>query len=226
MKNTMKSLLALLLLLLCAFACSCRQEVPDTYDMDEATAKTLLASQGLAVKCEYEYSDYVEKGNVIHTEPSCYSRVKKGTSITIYVSKGMAKYYLKHAVARIWDVEGIDPFSWGDNGEKQTKCFYTPYVEEEYLYIDMYLCCTSQYPLAFYKNFGEASITDTFDKTVPIEVIYKNKTVNNTGGKTEFTVKIPLNDLDVQKPTNLYIEFDFTVNQVRQTFKASFDLSW
>ena len=75
-------------------------------------------------------------------------------------------------------------------------------------------------------NALSASINDSFDKTVPIDVIYDSKTVNNTGKETEFEVKIPLSDLGVQKPTNIYIEFDFFVNNTRENFEAGFDLTW
>ena len=90
----------------------------------------------------------------------------------------------------------------------------------------MFLCCKSYSQIEFYDDFGSASITDTFDKTVPIKVIYSSKKVDNNGGKTSFKVKIPLSDLGVRKPTNLYIEFDFLVAGKRQTFKAEFDLTW
>jgi hypothetical protein len=50
--------------------------------------------------------------------------------------------------------------------------------------------------------------------------------INNNGEATEFELKIPLTDLGVQKPTNVYVELDFLVNGERKTFKASFDLTW
>ena len=234
MKKAIRALFVLFMLLLSVFACSCRAEtpdisgmdIPDISGMDEATAKNLLASLGLPAKCEYEYSDDVAEGNIIKTDPYAYSRVSKGTSVTIYVSKGKKFYYLTKSVGWLSNINGIDKFSYGDNEEEKTKGFYKPYVEEGYLYIEMFLCCKSQYDLAFYGDFGTASITDTFDKTVPITILYDNKTVDNTGKKTNFTAKIPLSDLDVKKPTNLYIKFDFTVNKKRETFEAGFDLSW
>ena len=90
----------------------------------------------------------------------------------------------------------------------------------------MYLCCKSEYQIEFYGDFGTASVNDSFDKTIPIKVIYNSKKVDNKGGRTDFEVKIPLSDLGVQKPTNINIKFDFLVNEERESFQAGFDLTW
>ena len=197
-------------------------EIPDIEDVDEASAKNIISSNGLIPKIEYIYDDYTDEGCVVKTSPEIASKVEKNSKVTIYISKGARYYYLNSAVGRMRNVTGIEPFDW----DKKTKGFYTPYVEEGYLYIEMYLCCVSKYTLKFYGDFGTASINDTFDKTVPIDVIYDSKNVDNNGGKTSFTVKIPLSDLGVQKPTNINIKFDFVVDGDRETFTAGFDLSW
>lgn len=201
-------------------------KIPDIKNVDIDTAKTLLASKGLIPRIEYEYSNICNYNSVIRTEPKIGSLVEENAAITLYVCKGYKHYELSDAVGYMKNIVGVNAFSFGDDGKARTKGFYTPYVEEGYLYIKMFLACTSTYPLEFYGDFGTASITDTFDKTVPIKVIYDNKTVDNKGKTTYFTVKIPLENLDVQKPTNIYIEFDFTVNGTRRTFEAGFDLSW
>lgn len=225
----MKKVVALLLVvcLLCGLV-GCRKgiTIPDVSQTDESTCKTLLAGKGLIPKVEYQYDDKVEKGLVIDTMPTIGSKVYEDDIVTVIVSKGKRRYDLADALGAMYNVTGIQNFSWGDDGQKQTKGFYGPYVEEEYLYIEMFLCCKSYSQIEFYDDFGSASITDTFDKTVPIKVIYSSKKVDNNGGKTSFKVKIPLSDLGVQKPTNLYIEFDFLVAGKRQTFKAEFDLTW
>lgn len=196
-------------------------KIPDIVDADEVSAKNVVSSIGLVPKVSYEYDDNIEVGHVVSATGN--EPLQAGDALNIVVSKGPRYYELGDCVGIMTDIEGIDRFSWED---PDTKGFYTIYVEEGYLYIPMYLCCTSQFPLAFYKDFGTASITDTFDKTVPITIIYDNNTVNNTGEKTSFTAKIPLRDLDVQKPTNIYLDFDFLVNGERKTFKAAFDLTW
>ncbi len=196
--------------------------VPDVVDADESTAKNILSSNGLIPSVKYDYDDSIEEGNVIKTEPSVGSTVDKNAKITVYVSKGPSYYNLKGSVGYMYNINNINQFSWDDD----TKGFYRPYVDNGYLYIDMYLCCVSKYKISFYDDFGTASINDSFDKTVPIEIIYDNQSVDNAGKKTEFTAKIPLDDLSVKKPTNLYISFDFLVNNEREDFTAGFDLSW
>jgi hypothetical protein len=201
-------------------------KIPDIEKLDVDTAKTLLAGKGLIPKVEYEYHNDYDYDMVIRTNPAIGSEVEEDTPVTLYVCKGPSYYELPDAVGYMTSVENIDAFSWGDDGKPRTKGFYTPYVKEGYLYIPMYLMCTSKYSIEFYGDFGTASINDSFDKTVPIKVIYDSKTVNNKGEKTEFEVKIPLSDLGVQKPTNIYIEFDFFVNNTREDFEAGFDLTW
>lgn len=206
-----------------------RISIPDVENLDVDTAKTLLAGKGLIPKVEYEYNDEYECDLVMYTVPEIGSKVDEDTPVTIYVSKGPSFYYLSSSVGYMYNVYNIDNFDWDEGGPDGTgtKGFYTPWVEEGYLHIKMCLVCKSRYSIEFYGDFGTASINDTFDKTVPIDLIYDSKQVDNTGTKyTYFTAKIPLSDLGVQKPTNIYIEFDFKVNGNRETFKANFDLSW
>lgn len=236
MKKIVKSLTSVVLIVfICLGAISCSfntwieeklVKIPDIENIDVSTAKTLLASKGLIPKVEYEYANDYDYDMVIRTYPSIGSEVEEDTPVTLYVCKGPSYYELPHAVGYMKNVNNIDAFSWGDDAKPSTKGFYTPYVKEGYLYIPMYLKCTSEYPIEFYDDFGTASIKDSFDKTVPIKVIYDNKIVNNNGGLTEFEVKIPLSDLGVQKPTNIYVEFDFYVNSQREDFEAGFDLTW
>ena len=100
------------------------------------------------------------------------------------------------------------------------------WAEEGYLYISLYIGCKSEYDIEFYGDFGDASINDTFDKTVPIDVIYNTKEISNTGELTYFDLKIPLSDLGVQKPTNLNARYYLRVNGERKTGQAHFDLTW
>ena len=237
MKSLFRRFLSLVIVLACcASLCACAVapamtpakaiKIPDIEKLDVTTAKTLLAGKGLIPKVEYEYHNDYDYDLVIRTSPAIGSVVAEDTPVTLYVCKGPKYYQLSGAVGYIKNVKNIDTFSWGDNGEKQTKGFYAPYVKEGYLYISIFLMCTAKYKIEFYGDFGTASINDSFDKTVPIKVIYDEKTVNNKGEKTEFEVKIPLSDLGVQKPTNIYIEFDFFVNNTRENFEAGFDLTW
>ena len=165
---------------------------------------------------------------VIRTSPEIGSKVKEDTPVTLYVCKGPVHYSLFNPVGRMYNINGIEDFIWWSEAEdgEGTKGFTDVFVQRGYLHIKMYLACKSKYDIEFYGDFGTASINDTFDKTVPVQVIYDSKVVNNQGERTDFEVIIPLSDLGVQKPTNIYVEFDFLVNNVRETFRSSFDLSW
>ena len=203
-------------------------KIPDIENLDVATAKTLLAGKGLIPKVEYEYHNDYDYDLVIRTKPAIGSEVEEDTPVTLYVCKGPKYYQLPDAVGYMTDVNGIEDFIWWSDAEdgNGTKGFTDVWVEEGYLYIEMYLNCKSKYDLAFYGDFGTASINDTFDKTVPIKVNYDSKEVDNKGGRTWFDVKIPLSDLGIQKPTNIYIKFDFLVDGERENFEAGFDLTW
>ena len=203
-------------------------KIPDIEKLDVTTAKTLLAGKGLIPKVEYEYHNDYDYDLIIRTEPAIGSEVEEDTPVTLYVCKGPSYHKIEDAVGWIQDVNNIDNFVWAKEASDGigTKWFYNLYAKEGYLYITVGLKCTSKYSIKFYGDFGTASISDTFDKTVPIKLIYDSAVVNNSGETTEFELKIPLTDLGVQKPTNIYVDFDFLVNEKRETFKAGFNLTW
>lgn len=230
MKNFKRLLCLVLALVFCCSLCACGANItiPDVEKLDVDTAKTLLAGKGLIPKVEYEYSNDYDYDLVIRTEPSIGSKVSEDTPVTLYVCKGPSYYELPSSLASIYDIEGIEPFvSWSDADDGiGTKAHQKVWVENGYLYISMYIGCKSKYSVEFYGDFGDASINDTFDKTVPINVIYSSKTINNNGELTYFDFKIPLSDLGVQKPTNLNVRYYLKVNGERQTGRADFDLTW
>ena len=235
-----KSIVAVVLVCAFCFAlCACMDNpvaveteklitIPDVEKLDVDTAKTLLAGKGLIPKVEYEYNNDYDYDLVIRTEPEIGSEISEDTPVILYVCKGPSYYEINDAVGIIWDIEGIDGFKWSREAEDGigTKSFYNIYAQEGYLFLTVCLNCKSEYPIEFYGDFGTASISDTFDKTVPIKVIYDSEKVDNNGAPTEFDLKIPLTDLGVQKPTNINVKFDFLVNNERQTFQGSFDLTW
>jgi hypothetical protein len=230
--------LALLLVavLCCGVLCSCGTsapvqnliKIPDIEKLDVDTAKTLLAGKGLIPKVEYEYNNDYDYDLVIRTEPAIGSEVEEDTPVTLYVCKGPSHYQLSNSIGYFSNIDGVDAFLWDDDADDGigTKGFYCPTVENGKLHITIWLKCKSQNKIEFRDNWGTASINDTFDKTVPIEVKYDQKTIDNRGAKTEFELIIPLSDLGVQKPTNIYNKIDILVNGERKIFSASFDLNW
>ena len=228
MKQLKKLLCLSLVLIMITSLCACGANIaiPDVEKLDVDTAKTLLAGKGLIPKVEYEYNNDYDYDLVIRTEPAIGSSVEEDTPVTLYVCKGPSYYELPGAVSYLPDIENIEPLFDGTNGTECTKGFYAPYAKEGYLYITVFICCKSKYPLEFNGAYGTASINDTFAKTVPITVIYDSKKIGNKGEMTEFTFKIPLGDLGVQKPTNIFVETGILVGGEYKSYRPSFDLSW
>ncbi|HFU4459823.1 TPA: Stk1 family PASTA domain-containing Ser/Thr kinase [Streptococcus suis] len=63
--------------------------IPDVSGKDLATARQELETLGLQVTVKEEYSLTVDKGIVIKTNPEVNASVGKGSSVTLYVSKGV-----------------------------------------------------------------------------------------------------------------------------------------
>ena len=210
--------------------------LPDVSGLDETTCKTFLANKGLIPKIDFEYSDTVSEGLVTRTDPAAGSSVKEDDIITVYISKGKSYYEATHAVGYMKNITGVDAFVWGENGEKGTKAFYTPYVSNGYFYMPMSFICRSDYSLSFYGEFATASTNEDFLSSIPATIVgiyefggftYFEKEIDNTGEvETLFCVKIPMSSLGDKNPNNIYISFDVLVDGTRQTFKAGFDIAW
>ena len=71
--------------------------VKDTYKVVDFTGKSLdyvaasLEAHGIELKEEKEYSDDVEEGKVIRTDPEAGAELEKGATLTVYISKGKQK---------------------------------------------------------------------------------------------------------------------------------------
>jgi serine/threonine-protein kinase len=66
-----------------------RRPVPDVRGKDVGAASALLSSRGLKVSTQTsEYSSSVPDGKVIRTDPAPGARLKPGSSVKLYVSKG------------------------------------------------------------------------------------------------------------------------------------------
>ena len=65
-----------------------KTSVPDVKNYNSSDASSTLQNYGFKVVESSEYSDTVEAGKVTRTSPEAGTQVDKGTTITIYVSKG------------------------------------------------------------------------------------------------------------------------------------------
>lgn len=101
--------------------------VPDVKGMSETDAKSAIANAGFKYYVTYAYSDDVNEGSVIETEPPAGEPLKSSSTIEIKVAKSkskeleeVAKKYLEslHKVSingRSYEISGVDQVSF-DNG--------------------------------------------------------------------------------------------------------------
>ena len=194
-----------------------RITVPDIDDTDETTAKNLLSSNGLIPKIEYEFDDDTEQGNVIRTSPLTGTKVEKNSKVTVYISKGSSYIEAKNA-GMSWYNISADKDQWN---------IYNPYIKEETLFVDCE--ATFSCPLKWIHNqgIGYASITDTFDKAVPINADFEKQSIN-ANEMQHMTFKIPLGDLNVSKPTDMYLRLYGYVDgsDQQQEIRISFFITW
>ena len=197
-----------------------RIAIPDIADTDEATAKNILSLNGLIPKIEYEYDDNIESGNVIKTSPSTGSKVDKNTKVTVYISKGSSIIDAKNSGITWYNI----------SSEDDTWALWKPYIKDDTLYLD----CDVSFVLPIEwsdannsGNIGIAAITDTFDKAVPIVAEYDKKTVS-ANETQHITFKVPISDLDIPKPTNIYLCLFAYIdgNKQQQDIRADFFITW
>lgn len=194
--------------------------VPNVSGIDEATAKLVLTENNLIPNIVYEYDDTVEKGCVIKTEPQIGEKIEAGSKVTLYISKGAS--YIGSIDARItW---------WNVSSGQDLWEFYNPYIFEDTLYIYCYNVVFAakvkwQDRYNDGKLIGIASVNDTYDKSVPVSACYtKQECAANEA--QEFVLEIPLGDLDVDKPTSMYIKLFADVNGTSKNIEVSFTISW
>ncbi|HEM5996769.1 TPA: Stk1 family PASTA domain-containing Ser/Thr kinase [Streptococcus suis] len=77
--------------------------IPDLNGMDSETAKQELENLGLKVTIKEEYSESVSKGLVIKTNPQANASVEKESSVTLYVSNGVAPQLVPDVVGKTQD---------------------------------------------------------------------------------------------------------------------------
>ncbi|NQN68513.1 Stk1 family PASTA domain-containing Ser/Thr kinase [Streptococcus suis] len=77
--------------------------VPDVSGKDRETATQELENLGFNVTVKEEYSDSIGEGLVIKINPQTNSSVEKGSSVTLYVSKGVAPELVPNVVGKSQD---------------------------------------------------------------------------------------------------------------------------
>ena len=85
-------------------------KIPDVSNKTVVKAEEMLQDAGfeVATKTKEEYDDKIEEGKVIKTDPQAGRSVKKGTTITLIVSKGTNMYEIEDYTGRnVYEVKGI-----------------------------------------------------------------------------------------------------------------------
>ena len=172
--------------------------IPDISKVDEATAKTLFAQKSLIPSIEYEFSNTVDEGLVIKSVPEIGATAKPDDKVIIYVSKGPKK------------ITATDSNVTWDDGRDEFQYYEHPYIEDGYFILDVELKFYKKYELEYFEDngnagYGRASISDTFDKVVPVIVETEDKVLDPEDFE-KLRIKIPVGDLDVKKPTTLYFQ--------------------
>lgn len=192
--------------------------IPNVVGVQEAVAIQTLTNKGYIPAVEYESSTEQEKGYVIGTNPGHGSNLNKGGQITVYVSTGSIADNDSEAtnvVIRWYPIYQSTDDDWN---------VYTPYIKNNYIYIKTEMKLNSSMSVAL-RGFGTASINDTFSKTVPIEYEYEKSDVT-MGEYQDVTIRIPVSDLEVQKPTTLYCRLATYVGGRQKDIQLEFDITW
>ncbi len=222
----MKKIVAVLLMIALTFSfsscslimnvLSSKIEVPDVKKVDEDTAKNVLSSNSLIPTVEYIYHDTIAKGLVVKTYPSIGEMVEKNARITVYVSLGPS--YVESKNSRI---------SWTNlTSSRDEWSFYSPYIKNDVLHIE----CKVAFATAVkwqdtYQNgkiIGEASLTSGFDRSVPASAKYTKQSWK-ANEEQSFILEIPLQDLNVDKPTNIYVEL---YRETGSNVEFNFTIAW
>lgn len=222
MKQRINSLAVIAVLALALASCSSpKVKVPDLSGTDVSSAKSIITGLGLVPTVEEEYSDEIEAELVISTDPVSGMEVEPNSKVKIVVSKGPS---------RIDSADSTITWTYVSSYGKDEWNYYAPYIEDGKLHInchDVKFSSSVKWrdPQSEGEGFGQASITDTFDKSVPLRIIWKKQSVSY-GEKQDLEIVIPVTDLDVQKPTTLYLRLFAEINGEQQDVKLTFTITW
>ena len=192
--------------------------VPNVVGMELEEAKLVFRNTGLAVEEKNAYSNTIEKGRIIATNPRAGLEIEKNQVISLTVSKGRKRTHATHSTWYAWWVKGSE----GDWYE----FVGSPYIEDETLYITLDATLKSQYKHKW-RGYGTAAVTDTFDKVVPFFLEFENEEIVMKKPQ-RITLKIPLQDLDVEKPTTIStkIEMFYGNNDKQEALRMDFTFAW
>lgn len=187
--------------------------VPNVIGVEENSAKQILIENGYSPVIVYENDNSQPAGCVVGTNPGYGSRLGNGGQVTVYVSAG--KTNVSSSVLHWYHVTGSKDDDYN---------FSNPYVQNNYLYLETEMKLETDYTVLL-RGFGTASINDTFDKTVPLKYEYEKATVVK-GEYQKITIRIPLADLEEQRPTTIYLRLATYIAGRNENIKLELDMTW
>lgn len=221
MRNSFTLIVAAALMALTASGCApTGVTVPDVIGADLNTAKSVVSSLGIVPTITEVSSEIADEGLVVKTEPKPGTDVEVGSQLKLFISTGPSKITAKDAT-----------IEWTNVGARQDRWdFFAPTIEDGNLRIlisQLQLMADVEWldPKESGESFGIASINDVFDKSVPIRVLYGNQSYESAA-KQRLELVIPVSDLEVRQPTNIYVKLYAKVNGVDQEIILTFTMTW
>lgn len=201
-------------------ACSSGVTLGDYEGSSAAVAEISLANMGLIPKVKNEYSDFIPEGQVIRTEPLAGSQMNQGESVSVIVSSGPRIVYpAQYQINWTNKVGGAD-IDWRFNAD--------PFVRENTLVVHLDLKMSRDmywHETRSGMGFGEASITDTFDKVVPLRIVLEQEATPANQLQT-VSLQIPISDLDVKRPTTIYVKLFAGIRGSVHQIPLTLTMSW
>ena len=220
MKNRLAASLSVILAAMFLLtSCSAGTNVPDLSGSDSESAKTVIATLGLVPVLEERHSETVEAGMVVTTKPAAGESAPAGSQVSIVVSKGPKRITSEDASAG-WDDIRTDG-DWN---------YDAPYIEDGNLFLEIFdvgfLSKVKWHdPSENGEGFGEATINDSFDKIVPVSLVWEKQT-HNAGQQQNITIEIPVSDLEEKRPTDISIRLFAYVDGYYRDITFSITLTW
>ncbi len=192
-------------------------EIPDVIDVKESIAIKVLTNVGFIPVIEYVFNNTVETGCVSGTSVSAGEKAEINSKITVFISKGPVTVHSVDSGMEWWNIsEGKDYWDFED-----------PYIYKNVLHIPCKDVCFSV-PVKWYDRCSEglingvATVADGNLKVIPVSAVYQ-KQAWKQGEKQNFILKIPLDDLKLEKPTDIYLKL-YLEND--KTVYVNFYITW
>lgn len=213
--------------------------VPDLTGTDGESAKMILVNNGLVPVIAEEYSNYMQTGLVTRTEPVGFTEVERGTRVTVYISRGLSKYFATNAQV---SADVLDTM-FGDN-DKVYVNVNSIYVEENVLHViynigfkeyrNDYNHSFDTYPgsITYYFKYSDISVNIDGNLFTPIAFGEAIDTYVKRNRRTdpikydEIHLQIPLNDSVSRNPNQINVTYTAQVHLDNQYDNYTSDHSY